>query len=152
MRNCGVSKLQLIKILQRLIKLNSESGEAEELEESISDAPCMHYNCTYVSVTPRLSNNPSDWPQKALIIPGNEVIFSLDTASDYLHEYDKPNNDEGRFGYRCLCIGYEEASLASARAGCGTGLTTLEMELVHLGAGCATRLLAPDLDVPPVTH
>ncbi|XP_052746829.1 E3 ubiquitin-protein ligase highwire isoform X2 [Bicyclus anynana] len=140
------------KVYQRLIQLDSESGEAEELDETITDAPCMHYNCTYVSVTPKLSNVHEDWPQKALIIPGNEVIFSLDTASDYLHEYDKPNSEESRFGYRCLCIGYEDASLASARAGCGTGLSTLEMELVHLGAASAARLLAPDLDIPPVTN
>ena len=42
--------------LQRLVQLTSETGEAEELEETSSDAPCMHYNCTYVSVTPKLSN------------------------------------------------------------------------------------------------
>lgn len=33
----------------------------------------------------------NDWPQKALLIPGNEVIFSLETASDYLNEYNKTN-------------------------------------------------------------
>ncbi|XP_069365103.1 E3 ubiquitin-protein ligase MYCBP2 isoform X3 [Maniola hyperantus] len=137
---------------KRLVQLNSESAEAEDLDEAISDAPCMHYNCTYVSVTPRLSNIPSDWPQKALLIPGNEVIFSLETASDYLNEYNKSNNEESRFGYRCLCVGYEDASLASARVGCGLGLATLEMELVHLGASCAARLLAPDLDIPPLTN
>lgn len=33
----------------------------------------------------------SDWPQEALLVPGNEVIFSLETASDYLNEYNKSN-------------------------------------------------------------
>ncbi|XP_045784545.1 E3 ubiquitin-protein ligase MYCBP2 [Maniola jurtina] len=137
---------------KRIVQLTSESGEAEELEETISDAPCMHYSCTYLSVTPKLSNIPSDWPQKALLIPGNEVIFSLETASDYLNGYNKSNNEESRFGFRCLCVGYEDAPVASARAGCGMGLATLEMELVHLGASCAARLLAPEVDLPPLTR
>ncbi|CAH2103304.1 unnamed protein product [Euphydryas editha] len=141
---------------KRLIQLTSETGEAEELEETSSDAPCMHYNCTYVSVTPKLANIHSDWPQSALLVPGNEVIFSLETASDYLNEYNKSNNEESRFGYRCLCVGYEEGAPAGGGLGTGGGasgcLAALEMELVHLGAACAARLLAPDLDIPPLTQ
>lgn len=29
----------------------------------------------------------SDWPLKGLLVPGNEVIFSLETTTDYLTEY-----------------------------------------------------------------
>ncbi|XP_064076475.1 E3 ubiquitin-protein ligase MYCBP2 [Vanessa tameamea] len=141
---------------KRLIQLTSETEDAEELEESISEAPCMHYNCTYVSVTPKLANIPTEWPQRALLVPGNEVIFSLETASDYLNDYNKSNNEESRFGYRCLCVGYEESPLAgmgtSGASTAGGCLAALEMELVHLGATCATRLLAPDLDIPPLTQ
>ncbi|CAH1647847.1 unnamed protein product [Spodoptera littoralis] len=78
---------------KRLVQLTNE-GEVEELgEEPDGDGVCMHYNCTYVGVTPRLANNASDWPQKALLVPGNEVIFSLETASDYLTEFNKSNNN-----------------------------------------------------------
>ncbi|CAH0716565.1 unnamed protein product, partial [Brenthis ino] len=138
---------------KRLVQLTSETGEAEELEETSSDAPCMHYNCTYVSVTPKLSNIPTDRPQRSLLVPGNEVIFSLETTSDYLNDYNKSNNEESRFGFRCLCVGYEEAPFTNIKTGGSLGgLATLEMELVHLGASCAALLLAPDLDVPPLTH
>ncbi|XP_061382096.1 E3 ubiquitin-protein ligase MYCBP2 isoform X5 [Danaus plexippus] len=142
------------KVYKRLIQLTSETGEVEELEEASSDAPCMHYNCTYVSVTPRLGNMQADWPQKALLVPGNEVIFSLETASDYLNEYNQSENDDSRFGFRCLCIGYEDNWSGRSVLGSGfpSGLSTLEMELVHLGAACASRLLSPDLDIPPLTR
>ncbi|XP_041987793.1 E3 ubiquitin-protein ligase highwire [Aricia agestis] len=133
---------------KRLIQLTSETGEAEDLDDTGSDAPCMHYNCTYVSVTPKLSNAASDWPQKSLLVPGNEVIFSLETATDYLNEYSKGNNDDNRFGFRCLCVGYEDAPFTSQRQ----GLVALEMELVYMGAACSSRLLAPDLDIPPLTY
>ncbi|XP_063374022.1 E3 ubiquitin-protein ligase MYCBP2 [Cydia amplana] len=132
---------------KRLVQLTSESGEAEEVGDDADDAPCMHYNCTYVSVTPKLANVISEWPQKALLVPGNEVIFSLETASDYLTEYNKTNHEDNRFGFRCLCVGYEDAPFTTQRQ----GLVALEMELVYAGALCASRLLAPDLDIPPLT-
>nr|XP_049693135.1 E3 ubiquitin-protein ligase MYCBP2 isoform X3 [Helicoverpa armigera] len=132
---------------KRLVQL-SGAGEVEELaEDADADAGCMHYNCSYVSVTPRLANNANDWPQKALLIPGNEVIFSLETASDYLTEYNKSNNEENRFGFRCLCVGYSDAPMTTARQ----GLAALEMELVHAAAAGASKLLAPDIDLPPLS-
>ncbi|KAJ8737325.1 hypothetical protein PYW07_000596 [Mythimna separata] len=132
---------------KRLVQLTNE-GDVEELgDEPDSDGVCMHYNCTYVSVTPRLANNVSDWPQKALLIPGNEVIFSLETASDYLTEFNKSNNEDNRFGFRCLCVGYEDTPLTTQRV----GLVALEMELVYAGAACASKLLAPDIEIPPLT-
>lgn len=42
---------------KRLVQLTSESGEVEDLgDDGDTDAPCMHYNCTYISVTPKLAN------------------------------------------------------------------------------------------------
>lgn len=55
--------------------------------------------------------------------------------------------DEDRYGYRCLCIGYEDVPLSSKRQ----GLHALEMELAHAGASCAARLLAPDIEIPQLT-
>ncbi|KAJ0183671.1 hypothetical protein K1T71_000094 [Dendrolimus kikuchii] len=129
---------------KRLVQLTA-AGEVEALDDD--DVPCMHNNCNYVSVTPKLANVASDWPQKALIIPGSEVIFSLETATDYLNEYNKSNNAENRFGFRCLCIGYEDTPMTSQKQ----GLPALEMELVYAGAASASRLLAPDLDIPPLS-
>ncbi|XP_038216347.1 E3 ubiquitin-protein ligase highwire [Zerene cesonia] len=134
---------------KRLIQLTSDTGDVEELDEGCFEAPCMQYNCTYVSVTPRLSNTSADWPHKGLLVPGNEVIFSLETASDYLNEYKNDEEaDESRFGFRCLCAGYEDLPLTSHRQ----GLVALEMELVYSGAACAARLLAPDIDISPLSY
>ncbi|XP_059059876.1 E3 ubiquitin-protein ligase MYCBP2 [Achroia grisella] len=133
---------------KRLIQLPSEDSRADEvLDEGETETPCMHYNRTYINVTPKLSNVAAEWPKKAIIVPGREVIFSLETASDYLNEYNKSNSEENRFGFRCLCIGYPDCAFTSRRQ----GLSLLEMELVYAGSACASRLLAPDLEIPPLS-
>ncbi|XP_037299798.1 E3 ubiquitin-protein ligase highwire-like isoform X4 [Manduca sexta] len=136
------------KVTDRYIQLTSDVEVEDFGEEPDPEALCMQYNCVYVSVTPKLANVPSEWPQKALLVPGNEVIFSLETASDYLNEYSKNNGDDNRYGFRCLCVGYEDEPLTTQRQ----GLAVLEMELVYAGAACASRLLSPDLDIPPLTY
>lgn len=43
-------------LVQRLVQLMNE-GDVEELgDETDGDGACVHYNCTYISVTPRLAN------------------------------------------------------------------------------------------------
>ena len=44
----------------------------------------------------------NSWPSMAVVLPGNEVVFSLETASDYMKD-DKANN----FGFKCSVVGYE---------------------------------------------
>lgn len=41
---------------QKMIPLTDEEEPEDYCDESESDAPCMRYNCTYFSVTPKLSN------------------------------------------------------------------------------------------------
>lgn len=81
------------------------------------------------------------WPQNAVLLPGNEVIFSLETASDYLKD-----EHASSYGFRCLVIGYEWPS----SAGLSTGLKHLEAELAFLGGMCATSLMKKDLQLPIV--
>jgi E3 ubiquitin-protein ligase MYCBP2 len=71
---------------------------------------------------------------------GNEVIFSLETASDYV-------KDEKAcfYGFRCLVVGYEW------HANPGEGLKHLETELAFLGGMCAASLMKKDLLLPPVS-
>lgn len=71
---------------------------------------------------------------------GNEVIFSLETASDYV-------KDEKAcfYGFRCLVIGYEW------QISPGDGLRQLEMELSFLGGMCAASLMKKDLILPVST-
>nr|CAH7734761.1 unnamed protein product [Callosobruchus chinensis] len=81
------------------------------------------------------------WPTNAVILPGNEVIFSLETASDYLKD-----ERVSAYGFKCLVVGYEwpiEGVVA-------TGLKHLEAELSFLGGMCAAGLMKRDILLPSV--
>lgn len=72
------------------------------------------------------------------LIPGNEVLFSLETASDYT----RAEKDQ-YFGFRCLVCGFEVNHYE--------GLQRLEMELTFLGGLCAFELVKKDIVLPPVS-
>ena len=76
-----------------------------------------------------------------MVLPGNEVLFSLETASDYV----KADNKTTNYGFRCLVTGYE------CQDGSGDGLRNLEHELAYLGGLCAASLLNKTIKLPPVS-
>ncbi|XP_052283534.1 E3 ubiquitin-protein ligase MYCBP2-like isoform X2 [Dreissena polymorpha] len=82
----------------------------------------------------------STWPKHSVVIPGNEVIFSLETASDYV-------KDEKAcfYGFKCFVVGYEFNN------GQEETLSQLEKELGYLGGMCASSLMRKDMVLPPVT-
>ncbi|KAL3209805.1 hypothetical protein MRX96_037617 [Rhipicephalus microplus] len=82
-----------------------------------------------------------EWPAAATILPGNELVFSLETASDCA----KDNKASSSFGFRCQVTGYEGVLPGSAG-----GLLHLEKELSYLGGMCAASLLRRDLILPTV--
>ncbi|KAK9499496.1 hypothetical protein O3M35_002525 [Rhynocoris fuscipes] len=86
----------------------------------------------------KFSNNPAQWPQAAVVLPGNEVVFSLETASDYVKD-DKANF----YGFKCLVTGYEWSTDTY------DGLKLLETELAFLGGMCSASLIKKDLILPP---
>lgn len=73
-----------------------------------------------------------------MIIPGNEVIFSLQTASDYLKD-----DRASAFGFKCLVVGFE-----SVQTTVSSGLKQLETELAFMGGMCASTLIKKDLQLP----
>eukprot|EP00062_Callorhinchus_milii_P006572 gi/632947251/ref/XP_007888958.1/ PREDICTED: E3 ubiquitin-protein ligase MYCBP2 isoform X6 [Callorhinchus milii] len=79
----------------------------------------------------------SGWPTTVLVLPGNEVIFSLETASDYV-------KDEKAcfYGFKCVAVGYE------FNPGYDEGNLQLEKELGYLGSMCAASLMKKDLALP----
>ncbi|KAH0954749.1 hypothetical protein HN011_008203, partial [Eciton burchellii] len=93
----------------------------------------------YWPVIHKLSNVQSQWPQNAIVLPGNEVIFSLETASDYMK-----NESSITYGFKCLVIGYDWITS-------GHGLKNLEIELAFLGGACAASLMKKNLSLPPVS-
>lgn len=54
------------------------------------------------------SNSASNWLQNVLILPGNCVEFSLETASLYAQD---PHNN--RYGFKCLVVGYDNPTAVS---------------------------------------
>ncbi|XP_069061348.1 E3 ubiquitin-protein ligase MYCBP2 isoform X12 [Pleurodeles waltl] len=77
------------------------------------------------------------WPTMILILPGNEALFSLETASDYV-------KDEKAcfYGFKCVAVGYEYCP------GAEEGIIQLEKELANLGGVCAAALMKKDLALP----
>ena len=69
---------------------------------------------------------------------GNQVCFSLETASDYVKD-DKAS----AYGFRCLVVGYEWAPAVA------DGLAHLEKEVTYLGGMCAASLMRKDIVLPP---
>jgi E3 ubiquitin-protein ligase MYCBP2 len=83
------------------------------------------------------------WPTNSVVLPGNEVIFSLETASDYLKD-DRSSS----YGFKCLVVGYEWPPAGNASA--VSGLKHLEAELAFLGGMCAASMMKKDLQLPTV--
>ncbi len=87
----------------------------------------------YIPVLKKFTGS-TGWPQQAVILPGNEILFSLESASDYVKD-DKTN----QFGFRSLVVGYEGVNRREH------GLQNLEMELSFLGGVCAASLMKKNL-------
>ncbi|KAM6446158.1 E3 ubiquitin-protein ligase MYCBP2 isoform 3-T4 [Liasis olivaceus] len=79
----------------------------------------------------------SGWPTMALVLPGNEALFSLETASDYVKD-----EKATFYGFKCFAIGYEFSP------GPDEGIIQLEKELANLGGACAAALMKKDLALP----
>ncbi|XP_054163108.1 E3 ubiquitin-protein ligase MYCBP2-like [Oppia nitens] len=90
-------------------------------------------------VLKKFSGKSSNWPTNSVVIPGNEMIFSLETASDYVKE-DKSLY----YGFRAQVIGYENP----LTEGLYLGLQYLEQELTYLSGICIKTLLKKNLIFP----
>lgn len=82
----------------------------------------------------------SNWPKTAIVIPGNEVVFSLETASDYVKD-----EKSCFYGFKCVVVGYEWNFTSEE------SIIQLERELSYLGGMCAASLIKKDVALPPVT-
>lgn len=71
-----------------------------------------------------------------ILVLGNEVIFSLESASDCVR-IDKASS----WGFRCTVVGYEWLEKINA-------IRLLETELAYLGGMCSATLMKRDLALP----
>ncbi|XP_077518796.1 MYC binding protein highwire isoform X2 [Amblyomma americanum] len=132
---CGTAQAE--DSLQLYVPSNSVQGQP--LSTARCDDDEDDTNSPFWPVLKRFCGS-SDWPATATILPGNEVVFSLETASDYVKD-----NKANSYGFRCQVAGYEGVSPGSAG-----GLLHLEKELSYLGGMCAASLLRRDLILPTV--
>ena len=70
---------------------------------------------------------------------GNEVIFSLETASDCIR-----NDKVASWGFRCSVVGYDWLETNNA-------IRLLETELAYLGGMCSATLMKRGLTLPTST-
>lgn len=93
----------------------------------------------YWPVFRKFTGKPGSFPTACIVLPGNEVVFSLETASDYVKD-DKACY----YGFRAQVVGYESPTDSTE------GLVILEQELAYLGATSVNALLSRDLNLPPL--
>lgn len=74
-------------------------------------------------------------------LAGNELVLSMETASDYLKD---GHGNSNKYGFSARVVGYEWPP-APADA-----IRHLEKELSYLGGLCAASLIKKDLQLPPV--
>ncbi|XP_058840925.1 E3 ubiquitin-protein ligase highwire [Topomyia yanbarensis] len=82
-------------------------------------------------------NTPQNWCNNAIVLPGNQLEISLETASTYVRE-QKGN----KYGFKCSIIGYDNKNFVKFPS---TSLIHLEYELSYLGGLCSANLLKKDL-------
>ena len=82
-------------------------------------------------------NTENGWSTNAIIIPGNLILLSLETASNYLMDH-KLN----RYGFKCTLIGYENID---STKNFNNSLINLESEFTYLGGMCSANLMRKDL-------
>ena len=88
------------------------------------------------------------WPAQSIVLPGNEVLFSLETASDYVKgEGSSRGGGSAHFGFKCLVAGYEVQDGGQEQQ----GLKSLEHELAYLGGLCAASLMSKSIRLPRST-
>uniref|UniRef100_A0A8B9J812 E3 ubiquitin-protein ligase MYCBP2 n=1 Tax=Astyanax mexicanus TaxID=7994 RepID=A0A8B9J812_ASTMX len=103
---------------------------------SLSSRPLAHETINAWTELKKFSG-ATGWPTSVLVLPGNEALFSLETASDYV-------KDEKAcfYGFKCVAVGYE------FNPGPDEGIIQLEKELAYLGSVCAAALMKKDLALP----
>ncbi|XP_022651457.1 E3 ubiquitin-protein ligase rpm-1-like isoform X3 [Varroa destructor] len=74
-----------------------------------------------------------NWPTGSIVLPGNSLLFSLESASEYAKD-DKNSN----FGFRCQVVGHGSSAVLP------NSLAHLEKELAYLAGECCSTLLCPE--------
>ncbi|XP_069130438.1 LOW QUALITY PROTEIN: E3 ubiquitin-protein ligase MYCBP2-like [Argopecten irradians] len=132
---CGTAQAE--DTLQLLIPSTINSpGITSSVTKEIEELP----NKPNYSPLRKKFSGGDNWPKNAIVLPGSEVLFSLETASDYIKD-----EKSCFYGFKCCIVGYEWNSKPLEN------LLQLEQELAYLGGMCAGSLIKKDIGLPPVT-
>ncbi|KAG1690691.1 E3 ubiquitin-protein ligase MYCBP2 [Nymphon striatum] len=95
--------------------------------------------CPYWPILKRFQGT-ENWPTLAVVVPGHEIIFSLESATDYVKD-----EKACYYGFKCNVVGYEWVENPV------DGLKHLEKELSYIGGMSASSLIKKDLLLPPTS-
>lgn len=140
---CGTAQPEdCLKILIPANLDNINSGKCDEkgkmkIQKNISFNEKDQHASTEQQIMIKKFNTESGWSTNAIIVPGNEIMLSLETASNYLADH-KLN----RYGFKCILIGYENIDVTKTF---NNSLVNLESEFTYLGGMCSANLMRKDL-------
>ncbi|XP_059170813.1 E3 ubiquitin-protein ligase MYCBP2-like isoform X4 [Physella acuta] len=117
----------------------SNQGQACKIITTTTSTSDLDPNLTFWPVLKRLYGT-TEWPKSAVLLPGHEVIFSLETASDYVKD-----EKASFYGFKCSIVGYEWSAKPEE------SILLLERELAYLGGMCCSALMKKDIQLPSAT-
>ncbi len=86
---CSLSVFQSLLFLPQLYIRSPAASKGQSVSKTAVTSPTTPQPVVpqqmYTPVLKKFSGE-SGWPQQAVILPGNEVMFSLETASDYVKD------------------------------------------------------------------
>lgn len=115
---------------------NEETGKVK-IQKSFASNEKDNQSSDEQQIMIKKFNTENGWSTNAIIVPGREIMLSLETASNYLADH-KLN----RYGFKCILIGYE--SIDSTKT-FNNSLVNLESEFTYLGGMCSANLMRKDL-------
>ena len=116
---------------------NSDEKGKMKIQKNISANEKDQLSSSEQQIMIKKFNTESGWSTNAIIVPGNEIMLSLETASNYLADH-KLN----RYGFKCILIGYENIDVTKTF---NNSLVNLESEFTYLGGMCSANLMRKDL-------
>lgn len=140
---CGTAQPEdCLKILIPTNLDHIRNGKSDEkgkmkIQKNISSNEKDQQTSTEQQTMIKRFNTENGWSTNAIIVPGNEIMLSLETASNYLADH-KLN----RYGFKCILIGYENIDVTKTF---NNSLVNLESEFTYLGGMCSANLMRKDL-------
>lgn len=128
-------KILIPAINESGIRSNDEQGKVKVQKNILSNDKDFQTSNEQIMI--KKFNTENGWSTNAIIVPGNEIMLSLETASNYLADH-KLN----RYGFKCILIGYESIDATKTF---NNSLVNLESEFTYLGGMCSANLMRKDL-------